>query len=110
MTHENTADCSCDSCCGIYTRRREQEQEAQDVAQTVTRFLNHANPKDLALAIATDHRTLQSLFMRVAIEFIEHYSQLPDGMYDGRNAAAVELARAITSTAEWKDKKHIPYV
>ena len=108
MNHDSN--CICEPCIDKRVRQIEREREAGEVAQTVTRFLNHANPKDLALAIASDHRTLQSLFMRVAIEYIEHYAKLPEGMYDGRNAAAVKFAQAVTSTEEWKVTGRIPYI
>jgi hypothetical protein len=95
-------DCICDQCLQEAQTRNEREGEAQAVADVVTRYLNHSNPSDLAKAIGRDHRTLQQLFTRVCVEWINNLSKLESGGYDLRNADSVELAKSLVETDAWK--------
>jgi hypothetical protein len=108
--HTGQPDCFCDTCLEAAARKHEIEQEAIKAYDTVSRFLNGRNAGDLVQAIARDHRTLQQAFTGVCVAWVNHLAALPEGQYDLRNAASVDLARAITKTAEWEDKSRLPYV
>jgi hypothetical protein len=100
MNHEQG--CICDRCLQEAATRAEREGEAAKVADAVTRFLNHSNPADLAKAIGRDHRTLQQLFTRVCVEWINNLSKLEAGGFDLRNEDSVRLAKALVATDAWQ--------
>lgn len=108
--HTGQPDCICDSCYETAARKNEQEREAIKAYETVSRFLNGRNASDLIQAIARDHRTLQQAFTGVCVAWFNHLAALTEGQYDLRNAASVDLARAVTKTTEWEEKSRLPYV
>jgi hypothetical protein len=107
--HTTEPDCICDSCCEASHARREVEQEAIAAYEGISRFINRRNAPELVHAIARDHRTPQQGFTALCVAWLDHLSALTDDQYDLRNAASVDLARAITKTTAW-DKSRLPYI
>jgi hypothetical protein len=106
-TEEN---CFCNGCVEAAVRDNERRLEAIAAYESVSRYLNGRNGKDLVQAVARDHRTLQQAFTGFCVAWLEHLSALPEGQYDLRNAASVDLAKAITATKEWEDHSRLPYI
>lgn len=104
------AECFCDACLEAEVRANELRKEAITAYESVSRFLNGRNSQDMVQAIARDHRTLQQAFTGLAVAWLTHLANLSEGQYDLRNAASVDLARAITRTREWQEQSHLPYI
>ena len=102
--------CYCDDCLEAQERRGNEEREASAANDGVSRFINRNHSSDLVKAIAQDHRTLQQGFTILCVAWLEHLATLPEGQYDLRNAASVDLARAITKTTEWQEHSGLPYI
>lgn len=71
-------------------------QEAHNVAQAISRFLNVMGEDRLKLLVeevGRDHRTLQQKFTRVCMLWMEHLAGQEH--FDLRNEASVMLARKI---------------
>jgi predicted ATPase len=108
--HTGATDCMCEPCLELAARRESERQAAIAAYESVSRFLNGRNAGSLVPAIARDHRTLQQAFTGVCVAWLEHLAKLGEGEYDLRNAASVDLAKAVTQTREWAKHSHLPYV
>lgn len=65
-----------------------------------------------ALALMTQHRTLQQNFVRVVLAYLKALSETEDYQYDARNEASVQFAKDLLSTPGVRDlfERGLPYV
>lgn len=56
-----------------------------------------------------EHRTLQQGFTRLVLAWLKHLSTLPEGHYDLRNKASVEIAKKLVGKLD-KFDLHLPTV
>ena len=75
------------------------EEQAKKIAEDLLEFVNAygIDEKTFAETICRGHRTLQQSVMRLFMTTIE---RMAVNGYDDRNAAAVMLAKKITTVAE----------
>ena len=76
------------------------EKEGEEFAQAFSNFLNSFNSlrgKAAIKKMLKDHRSLQQATMRFFMDFV---AGMAENSYDGRNEAAVELAKAIMELPE----------
>ena len=80
-------------------RRAGPAEAAERIATQISDYVNsYGNYTQVAKEMVRDHRTLQQCKMRMVMEFIYQMAEQGDGEYpavDGRNEAAVKLARFI---------------
>jgi hypothetical protein len=83
--------------------RTEPTESDRKAAEDVMRHLNRGGRPDMvAAALASDHPTLQQLFMRVAVAFIKEVAAKP--YVDLRNEASQKAARAAVAAWDAQDK------
>ena len=82
------------------------QEEWDKLAKSISQFVNGANDEDykeVAKRMCNDHRTLQQSSMKFVMTFIE---QMAINSVDGRNEAAVNLAKRIAVLED----KYLPLV
>jgi len=85
--------------------------EAKELSSKIADYLNTmgAGPKikELVKALSSEHRTLQQLFTRVCIAWLQDLAEREH--FDDRNKASVELARKIMKNLS-KDDLYLPMI
>lgn len=59
--------------------------------------------------MSRQHRTLQQSFTRLVVAWLEHLGKLPEGRFDLRNQASVELGREFLNNISYRNRV-IPYI
>lgn len=90
-------------------REDDEEQEAQRIARDLTKFLNVMGNDEQRIALIVselgrEHRTLQQKVTALAVGWLEHLAELPEGRYDLRNEASVKLARKLLAGTDKYDR------
>jgi len=88
-------------------------QEIKVLAGSLSSLVNgydSSRVKVLLEEMSQDHRTLQQGYTRFALEWLYHLSQVPEGNYDLRNQASVEIARKIDKAVDLKYARLLPTI
>ena len=90
-------------------REEQVKKLAQELSNVVNEF-ERTGVKILIEEMSQDHRTLQQGYTRFALEWLYHLSQLPEGHYDLRNQASVEIAKKIDKAVDLKYARQLPLI
>jgi len=100
---------------GPVIRTESPEYRARVAMQALlTLELHRTDTEDIKAFLAEflkEHRTNQQNIFRLFVALVEEMAYWPHSYMDGRNTAAVSLAKHIVaSLPEWDRHKYLPYV
>lgn len=90
------------------SRSKDIEQEdrklAAELAEKISRFVNSMANEDrikfFVEAMHNEHRTLQQSFTGLALAWLKHLAALPEGHFDARNKASVDIAKKLVGSLD----------
>lgn len=81
-------------------------RKAHEITAVVNDF--SFDPRDVARAMAFEHKTLQQGFTRLCVEWLRVCAAMDDMQIDARNEASREVARKLMANAE--DLPGLPFI
>jgi hypothetical protein len=74
----------------------------EEAARFMADFVNNFTPEieEFVKTMASEHRTLQQSFTGLCLAWLKALAELPEGRWDLRNEASVEIAKEIMAKVE----------
>lgn len=86
------------------------ELQMEDLAEAMSRGMSEfSNVQAFIKVMGCQHRTLQQVFTKVCVAWLEELGKLPEGWYDLRNEASVKLGREFLEKVD-PVKRLLPFI